>query len=195
MAKKQKNFEYEFDPVKHAKDGKEAEKVIWTTSVLNNAVKAINEGLPLKANPFIGKNTKLLKPDLVYKRTEEEIEDYIKCMQDPIHFASKCYIMTPTGLQSCVLRDYQINYIKHLQNNKFSIFLACRQAGKCFSYTTKIVIKKYWGESKQSLEKYKISEDIYELPIFELYNLYHDSIIWKLKYKLYKLIYKLNNDK
>ena len=28
MAKKQKDFEYEFDPVKQAKDGKEAEKVI-----------------------------------------------------------------------------------------------------------------------------------------------------------------------
>jgi hypothetical protein len=136
MAKKLKDIDYEFDPVKHAKDGKEAEKVIWSTSVLNNAVKAMNEGLPLKANPFIGKNTKLLKPDLVYKRTEEEIEDYIKCMNDPVYFASKCFIMTPEGLKPCVLRDYQIEYLHHLQNNRFSIFLSCRQSGK--SVTTAI---------------------------------------------------------
>ena len=67
----------EFDPIKYDKGGKEAEKVIWSTKSLNAAVKALNEGLPLKANPFIGKNTKLLKPDLVYRRTPEEIEDYV----------------------------------------------------------------------------------------------------------------------
>ena len=134
MAKKE--FEYEFDPVKYEKNGKEAEKVIWSTKSLNAAVKAINEGLPLKANPFCGKNTQLLKPDLVYKRTEEEINDYIKCMQDPVYFASKCYLMTPQGLQPCILRDYQEDYLNHVKNNRFSIFLSCRQSGK--STTTAI---------------------------------------------------------
>ena len=131
-----KEFEYEFDPVKYEKNGKEAEKVIWSTKSLNAAVKAINEGLPLKANPFCGKNTQLLKPDLVYKRTEEEINDYIKCMQDPVYFASKCYLMTPKGLQPCILRDYQEDYLNHVKNNRFSIFLSCRQSGK--STTTAI---------------------------------------------------------
>lgn len=126
----------EFDPIKYDKGGKEAEKVIWSTKSLNAAVKALNEGLPLKANPFIGKNTKLLKPDLVYRRTPEEIEDYVKCMQDPVHFGSKCYLMTPSGLQQCKLRDYQEDYLRHLQKNRFSIWLACRQAGK--SVTTAI---------------------------------------------------------
>ena len=108
----------EFDPIKYDKGGKEAEKVIWSTKSLNAAVKALNEGLPLKANPFIGKNTKLLKPDLVYRRTPEEIEDYVKCMQDPVHFGSKCYLMTPSGLQQCKLRDYQEDYLRHLQKNR-----------------------------------------------------------------------------
>ena len=122
--------------IKYEKNGKEAEKVIWSTKSLNAAVKAINEGLPLKANPFCGKNTQLLKPDLVYKRTEEEINDYIKCMQDPVYFASKCYLMTPQGLQPCILRDYQEDYLNHVKNNRFSIFLSCRQSGK--STTTAI---------------------------------------------------------
>ena len=51
-------------------------------------------------------------------------------MNDVIYFASKCYIITPKGLQPCILRDYQEEYLRHLQNNRFSIFLACRQAGK-----------------------------------------------------------------
>ena len=131
-----KEFEYEFDPVKELKAGKTNERVIWSTVSLNAAVDALRKGLPLKANPFIGKNTKLLKPDLVYKRTQEEIEDYIHCKEDPVYFASKCYLMTPEGLRPCKLRDYQVDYLRHLQKNRFSIFLSCRQSGK--STTTAI---------------------------------------------------------
>lgn len=131
-----RDFEYEFDPVKKAKDGSEAERVIWTTKALKTAVDALEKGLPLKVNPFCGKETKLLKPDLLYKRTVEEIEDYKRCMLDPIYFASKCFLMTPEGLKPCRLRDYQVAYLKHLQENHFSIFLACRQCGK--SVTTAI---------------------------------------------------------
>ena len=122
--------EWNYDPVKREIGGAEAEKVIWSTKSLEAAVKALNEGLPLKANPFCGKDIQLLRPDLLYKRTEEEVQDYIKCMQDPLYFATKCKIMKPEGLQDCKLRDYQEEYIKHLQNNRFSILLAARQIGK-----------------------------------------------------------------
>lgn len=128
--------EYEFNPVKEQIGGKEAERVIWTTSVINKAIEAIGKGQPLKANPFIGKNTKLLKPNLLYKRTQEEMDDYIKCKLDPVYFATKCFLMTPEGLKPCKLRDYQVEYLNHLQKNRFSIFLSCRQSGK--STTTAI---------------------------------------------------------
>lgn len=129
-------METEFDPIKLQKDGKCAEKVVWSTSVLEKAINALSQGLQLKANPFIGKNTKLLKPDLVFKRTQEEVDDYIRCMNDPIYFASKCYLMTPIGLKPVVLRDYQEDYIRHLQEHRFSCMISCRQAGK--STTTAI---------------------------------------------------------
>ena len=127
---KYKDTEFEFDPVKDLKGVEQAQSVIWSTKALDKAVDAIKKGLPLKVNPFIGNNTKLLKPELVFKRTEEEIDDYVKCMQDVTYFASKCFIMTPEGLQPCNLRDYQYDYLHHLQENRFSIWLACRQAGK-----------------------------------------------------------------
>ena len=128
--------EIEFDPIKHTVNGKQAERVIWSTNIINIALQAIEEGKPLKASPFYMKNTKLLKPELVYKRTKEEIDDYIRCKTDPVYFASKCYLMTPEGLKPCKLRDYQIDYLRHLQKNRFSIFLSCRQSGK--STTTAI---------------------------------------------------------
>ena len=131
----------EFDPVKRDKGGKEAEAVVWSCAVLEKAVDAMKKGLPLKANPFIGKNTKLLKPDLVFKRTPEEIEDYIHCMEDPLFFATKCFLMTPTGLQPVVLRDYQEEYIEHLKQNRFSLFLSCRQSGKTLTFFNTITTR------------------------------------------------------
>ena len=131
-----KEFEYEYNPIKEQINGKEAEKVIWSTAVINKALEGIQAGQPLKASPFLNKNTKLLKPELVRKYTQEEIEDYKRCALDPLYFAEKCFLMTPMGLQACKLRDYQKDYIRHLQHNRFSIFLSCRQSGK--STTTAI---------------------------------------------------------
>ena len=132
----EKEFTWDYDPVKQLKGGVEATKVVWSTKSLKAAVDALKKGLPLKANPFCGTNTMLLKPDIVYRRTEEEVEDYIKCMQDPLYFAEKCFLMTPKGLQAVKMRDYQIEYLKNLKENRFNILLACRQAGK--SVTTAI---------------------------------------------------------
>ena len=130
MAKQDDGFVFEFNPVKDIKGVEQAQQVVWSTKSLETAVDALKKGLPLKVNPFIGNNTKLLKPELVFNRTQEEIDDYIMCMQDVTYFASKCYVMTPEGLQPIILRDYQEEYLRHLQANRFSIFLACRQAGK-----------------------------------------------------------------
>lgn len=195
--KKYDDFEYEYDPIKEQKDGKAAAAVIWSTKSLNKAIEGIKKGLPLKANPFIGKNTKLLKPDLVFKRTDEEIADYARCMQDPIYFASKCYLMTPTGLRPVELRDYQIDYINHLKENRFSIFLSCRQSGKTLTFINNItssLLKRYKTIYTSILRKYQyyIDNDRYiiTLPLFELQNLFDDSFIWKLKYPLYKILYK-----
>lgn len=198
-----KEFEYdiqkdkEFNPVKEQVGGKAAEKVIWSTYSLNAAVDALKKGLPLKANPFIGKNTKLLRADLVYKRTEAELEDYLKCMQDPVYFASKCYLKNPAGGLSVVeLRDYQVEYLRHLQNHQFSIMLSCRQSGKTLNMLTninvKILDKNLNCHQLRKINYYYIIDDIYNLPIFELYNLYcKRTFIWKCKYYLYKIIYRL----
>ncbi len=192
-------YTYEFDPVKEIKAGDQA--VIWTTKSIQAAVDAIEKGLPLKVNPFCGRNTKLLKPDLVYKRTEEEIEDYIKCMQDPIYFAEKCSLMTPEGLKKVKMRDYQVEYLKNLRDHRFNVLLSCRQAGKTLSMTTDIIVKfnkknDFFDDMLKKIYYFYIDDNTYKLPIFELYNLFcKKTVIWKFKYHLYKLIYKLEHVK
>ena len=83
-----KNENFEFDPIKQTINGKEADKDIWSTNVINKALEGIQQGQPLKASPFLNKNTKLLKPELVRKYTQEEIEDYKRCAMDPVYFGN-----------------------------------------------------------------------------------------------------------
>lgn len=199
----EKEFSYEYNPVKEQKGGVEASKVIWSTKSLGVAVDALAKGLPLKANPFCGTNTKLLKPELVYKRTQEELDDYIKCMNDPIYFAEKCFLMTPNGLSKVTLRDYQVDYINHLKNNKFSIFLSCRQSGKTQLIDSQIVVRVprknisvHFIKLLKEYHYYIDNDDNYvlSLPLFELYNIYSNAFINKFRYYLYKCRFNIKHN-
>ena len=130
MSNSKKRIEV-FDPVKEDKDGVRAKRVIWSSRALQLAFEGLKQGRKLVANPFYENNTKLLKGDLVFDRTEDEIEEWLRCKNDIIYFVEKyCQLMTPEGIKNVKLRDYQKNYLKHLIDNRLSIYLACRQCGK-----------------------------------------------------------------
>ena len=167
-----------FNPIKETVGGKKAEAVQWTSKIIKQALDGIDKGLPLAVNPFYEKNTKLLKPDLLYKRTPEEIQEWKRCANDIIYFANTyCKLMTPDGIQSITLRDYQENYLRHLQANRLSIMLSARQSGK----TTTSAIFMLWyiifnadknamvlgNKRDTAVEILKKTKDIfYELPYF-----------------------------
>lgn len=199
----------DFNPVKEEKDGVKAKRVIWSTNSLNAALKALEQGKKLVANPFYENNMKLLKGDLVFQRTQEEINEWVKCKNDIVYFAEKyCKLMTPEGIKNVNLRDYQKRYLKHLEENRLSIYLACRQCGKCNSFIINVLVKipdfntivknqnladklkKYFDKNYYIKEK-----DCYNLPLFELYNLYDNSFRWKIQYFLYKILYRYENRK
>ena len=121
----------DFNPVKEDKDGVKAKRMIWSTHTLDLALKGIEQGRKLVANPFYEGNTKLLKGDLVFQRTDEEVQEWLRCKNDILYFSEKyCKLMTPEGIRNIELRDYQKKYLKHLEDNRLSIYLACRQCGK-----------------------------------------------------------------
>ena len=131
---------------------------------------------------------------------DPEVEDYIKCMQDPLYFAEKCFLMTPKGLQPVKMRDYQKEYLTNLKENRFNILLACRQAGKTQLIDSQIVIKLPIKNINTHFVKllkkyyYYIDNDdnyILTIPLFELYNIYSGGIVNKCRYYLYKLMFKL----
>lgn len=187
----------DFNPVKEEKDGVKAKRMIWSTHTLDLALKGIEQGRKLIANPFYEGNTKLLKGDLVFQRTEDEVKEWIKCKNDILYFAEKyCKLMTPEGIQNIELRDYQKKYLKHLEDNRLSIYLACRQCGKCVTFLQHVDIqidrdiigdriKKYFDKNYYNKDK-----DCYTIPLFEVYNIYDQSFKWKIQYLLYKILYK-----
>lgn len=120
-----------FDPIKEEKDGVNSRRIIWSTKALDTAISGLAAGKKLLANPFYENNVKILKGDLVYQRTQEEINEWIRCKNDILYFAEKyCKLMTPEGIQHITLRDYQKRYLKHVTDSQLSIYLACRQCSK-----------------------------------------------------------------
>jgi hypothetical protein len=177
-----------FNPVKEDKDGVKARRVIWTTHSLDLAIQGLIEGKRLVANPFYNNEVKLLKADLNFQRTEEEVKEWKKCRDNIFYFIETyCQIMTPEGVRKVKLRDYQNEYLEHLQKHRLSIFLAPRQCGKCVDFMTTIDVK--YDKLKDILPWYR-KFDYYRLPFFELYNLFDKSRNWKVRYRIYKSMWR-----
>jgi len=64
--------------------------------------------------------------------SEEQILEYQKCMENPIHFIQNYIkiISLDEGLVPFKLYNYQDKLITHFDESRFSIVLACRQSGK-----------------------------------------------------------------
>ena len=67
--------------------------------------------------------------------TPEKVQEYKKCMLDPVYFAEKYVkvISLDSGLVSFKLYPYQRDMFNHFNENRFNVVLACRQSGKSIS--------------------------------------------------------------
>ena len=86
-------------------------------------------------NDFYLGNPNVKRDGVIQGWTEETIQEYMKCMQDPAYFArTYCKIISlDKGLVNFKLYPYQEKMFKHFNDNRFSIVLACRQSGKSIS--------------------------------------------------------------
>jgi hypothetical protein len=160
---------------------KEEKRVVWTTEKVKEAQKKLDEGYILKGYeiPFFEKTPGLRKGGITFKFTEEEFDEYIKCKMDIKYFIENyIFIKSEDGLfHHMKLRDYQHEIVDLYDKNKLSILMASRQVGKCFSYTTPILIynKKLNVYKKvkffQLLFKYKKTKTIYDYIKYGLYML------------------------
>lgn len=77
-------------------------------------------------------NSNLKKPNVKIDWTKEQVEEFIKCQDDPIYFAEKYIkiITSDDGLVTLKLFDYQKEMIESMHNNKKTIIATSRRAGK-----------------------------------------------------------------
>ena len=84
-------------------------------------------------------NPLLKKANTPIEFTQEQIEEYIKCREDPVYFAQN-YVQIVTldhGLQPFKTYDFQEKLINNFHNHRFNICKMPRQTGKsttCVSY-------------------------------------------------------------
>lgn len=97
----------------------------------------------LKENERYNGNASLKKIGISHSYTKEELEEFIKCMNDIVYFARKYVkiVNVDNGLVPFDVFDYQEKLLRHYQKNRFSIVLSSRQSGKCVCGDTKVIIK------------------------------------------------------
>lgn len=63
--------------------------------------------------------------------TAEQVEEWVKCREDPIYFIETyCKIISEDGIVSFKLRDYQKEMVETVYENKLVLIGTARQAGK-----------------------------------------------------------------
>ena len=85
----------------------------------------------MSENIYLG-NPNLKKANTPIEFTQEQIEEYIKCKDDPVYFA-KNYVQIVTldhGLQPFEMYDFQERLVKNFHENRFNICKMPRQTGK-----------------------------------------------------------------
>jgi hypothetical protein len=127
-----------------AKKVEAEKKFIFTSKNIDEITEKINDGVVVKRyqNPWFKNEIGVRRAGITFMMTEDEIQEYIKCKLDIHYFAEKyCKVKTEDGtVTNMTLRDYQKDILDLYTKNRFSILMASRQVGKCFSYNTEISI-------------------------------------------------------
>jgi len=97
-------------------------------------------------------NISLKRPGIQYEFTQEQLEEYIKCSEDPIYFIRNYVkiISLDQGIILFDMHDYQEEMVRAFHENRFTIVRIGRQSGKCLSYKSMTYVKnKKTGEVLQ----------------------------------------------
>lgn len=170
---------------------KERARRVYSTALINKLIDDRNQGYDIDFEPFFNRDTNLRNANIPFKMTDEEMEEYQKCYDDPEYFINKyCKFMTDKGLSTVELRDYQKkvidivtaeSYDKELDDaipsHRNIVWLASRQVGKCSFFGTKIYTKNekeerildFW----QTILRYKPKINIIDRVKTILYKIYN----------------------
>lgn len=119
-------------------------KRIYTTEIINRLLEDARNGLEIDTSPFFMGDLELRNSNVVFQYTDWELEEFQRCMLDPIYFASKyCKFQNDKGRTTVELRPFQEDILHMLCDQHYSeelndmvpdnrncILMASRQTGK-----------------------------------------------------------------
>lgn len=191
------NYKFDTSDVQ-AKQEQEEEKRklrrIYSTELINELIEERKQGYDIPYDAFFQRDLELRAPGITFKMIPEEFDIYQQCYDDATYYVHNfCKFMTDNGRQTVKLRDFQEKIIKmvtdetYLPNiddfgpaNRNVIWMAARQSGKCYSYSTNLEIVDDYGEVKHE-EVGKLYDSVAK----------GSSILFKIKSLLYKFYNKL----
>lgn len=97
-------------------------------------------------------NPLLKRANVAVEWTEENIAEYKKCMEDPLHFVQNYIkiVSLDEGLVPFKMFPFQKEILGTIHNNRFTIAKLPRQSGKCFHINTIVRVRnKESGEIKE----------------------------------------------
>jgi hypothetical protein len=166
----------------------ENRNIITTTKIID-IVNKEKLGIKLKKHEYIWFDRKygVRKSGVVFQRTQEELDEYIKSKMNIHYFAQNyCKVKLDDGKYGLIpLRPEQKEILDLYTKNRYSLLMASRQTGKCVDFNTICTIMSPDGE-------------IFDISIGELY--YNEikkirklNIYEKIKIFLYKVIKYIDN--
>lgn len=136
-------------------DKNQTPKRLYTTAIIEQLIADSNMGLEIDTAPFYMGDTELRAANIVFEYTPEEIEEFQKCMMDPVYFVKTyCKFQNDKGRTLVELRDFQEEIIhsvcdshydeeldEMIPDNRNNVIMASRQVGKCVLPISKIETK------------------------------------------------------
>jgi len=160
--------------------------MIFTTKLVESVTQDIHDAIPVKRfrNPWMKSEVGIRRSGVVFRMSDEEQAEYVKCALDINYFTEKyCKVKTDDGsIGNIKLRDYQSDIMNSFVKNRFNILMASRQVGKCFFFNTIISV-----ETNNQQYETRIGILYYSMVSKER-NL---TILEKIKIKLYDLLFIL----
>jgi hypothetical protein len=158
---------------------------VWNSRTAEEARQLMEDGYDID-NPFWSNDPKWRAANIVFEYTQEERDEIKRCAQSPEYFADKyAFSMTDEGIQKINLRDYQREALKELLGERFVVWMASRQVGKCPLFSEYIKIR-----NKKTSEEMTITIGEFYLLIIKAYR--RLTFLEKCKYLLWKIFVKIN---
>lgn len=190
-------YEYDSDTRKKQEEDKRKSRRVYSTALIDELIKERNMGYDIPYDAFFMRDLDLRAPNVTFKMTDEEMEEYQRCYDDAGYYVENyCKFMTDRGLKVVELRDFQKNVVKTVTDevyipslgewgpkNRNVIWMAARQSGKCCS--PGMEINKLHENSNLS------TGPINQIPISDIYYIGTSNL--SLTDRIKKFLYKIYN--